>query len=439
MFTPSSIAFLKPVKTTDYAVVTIAELTNQIQAWASKQFTGRLDLKSDKTQDQEWSLYFYRGDLIWATSKVHPIGRWYRQLSWYCPKLVASQESNLSQLPDYDSLVELVRQEKIQREQLEAVVEGQIREILFDIVQWGEKLCYRSRARLVCREITTNSIDSTLFAIPADETWRHALKFWDAWQRAGLEDCSPNEAPVILNAEELQRETSQLVYRNLTTLADSHRTFRDLAVKLNRNLLLLTQPVMPLIRKGLMGLIEVEDFSGSGQPVTATNPKEKKYQSRLRDDSFSLVSRQAIAQAGKTLTLLPLQPTGSLVAYIDDSQIDRQTMSKILTESGYRCINIQDALQTLPILLEHKPDLIFLDLVMPIANGYEICAQIRRISAFKDTPVIILTSNDGILDRVRAKIVGSSGFLAKPITSEKVLNALKTHLRDLKPVQSDRK
>jgi chemotaxis family two-component system response regulator PixG len=114
-------------------------------------------------------------------------------------------------------------------------------------------------------------------------------------------------------------------------------------------------------------------------------------------------------------------------------------MSKILTESGYRCINIQDALQTLPILLEHKPDLIFLDLVMPIANGYEICAQIRRISAFKDTPVIILTSNDGILDRVRAKIVGSSGFLAKPITSEKVLNALKTHLRDLKPVQSDRK
>jgi CheY-like chemotaxis protein len=92
--------------------------------------------------------------------------------------------------------------------------------------------------------------------------------------------------------------------------------------------------------------------------------------------------------------------------------------------------------KALPILLEHKPDLIFLDLVMPIANGYEICAQIRRVSAFKDTPVIILTSNDGIVDRVRAKMVGSSGFLAKPIEPDKVLATLQRYLP--KPVQSQR-
>jgi two-component system, chemotaxis family, response regulator PixG len=87
-------------------------------------------------------------------------------------------------------------------------------------------------------------------------------------------------------------------------------------------------------------------------------------------------------------------------------------------------------------LLEHKPDLIFLDLVMPIANGYEICAQIRRVSAFKETPVIILTSNDGIVDRVRAKMVGSSGFLAKPIEQDRVLSVLQKYLPTLIPVQS---
>jgi chemotaxis family two-component system response regulator PixG len=103
-------------------------------------------------------------------------------------------------------------------------------------------------------------------------------------------------------------------------------------------------------------------------------------------------------------------------------------MSQILTEAGYRFINIQDPVKALPILLEHKPSLIFLDLIMPVANGYEICAQIRRISVFKDTPVIIVTSNDGIVDRVRAKMVGASGFLAKPIDSEKVLKVLHRHL-----------
>lgn len=65
---------------------------------------------------------------------------------------------------------------------------------------------------------------------------------------------------------------------------------------------------------------------------------------------------------------------------------------------------------------------------MPIANGYEICSQIRRVSALNHIPVIILTSNDGIVDRVRAKMVGSSGFLAKPIVTEKVLKILQKYL-----------
>jgi len=79
-------------------------------------------------------------------------------------------------------------------------------------------------------------------------------------------------------------------------------------------------------------------------------------------------------------------------------------------------------------LLESKPGLIFLDLVMPIASGYEICSQIRRMSAFKNTPVVILTGNDGIVDRVRAKVVGASDFLSKPVNAEKVLAIARQYL-----------
>lgn len=435
MFTPSSITFLKPLHLTNYIGVTIAELSNQMQECASEKFTGWLDLQSEKTQGQQWRLYFCQGSLVWATSRMHPIRRWYRQLSWQCPQLVISQELNPPQLlPNYDCLTKLVKQEKIRQQQLEAIVEGQITEIVFDIIQWGERLQYRSKDVLTYRKIPTNAIEIQLFTVSAERIWRHTLKFWEAWQRAGLEDCSPNQAPVILKTEELQKQTSQLVYRNLSALTDSNQTFRDLAAELNRNMLLLTQTLIPFIRKGLIGLTEVEDLSSSVKPFTVSRLKQESF-STYRGHSPLMLSKQAIREVQQSITSSLLQPTGPLVACIDDSQMDSQTMSRILTEAGYRCICSQDPVHALPVLLENKPDLIFLDLVMPIVNGYEICAQIRRISVFKDIPVIILTGNDGVVDRIRAKIVGSSGFLTKPINSEKVLKFLKMHLRDAKPIQ----
>ncbi|MEL7333291.1 MAG: response regulator, partial [Cyanobacteria bacterium J06560_2] len=121
------------------------------------------------------------------------------------------------------------------------------------------------------------------------------------------------------------------------------------------------------------------------------------------------------------------------VVYIDDSPADSRTMAQVVEGLGCRYTNIADPIQALPILLELNPDLIFLDLVMPVANGYEVCSQIRRISALKKTPVIIVTSNDGVADRVRARLVGASGFLGKPIRSEKVAKVLKKHVAGFRP------
>ena len=123
------------------------------------------------------------------------------------------------------------------------------------------------------------------------------------------------------------------------------------------------------------------------------------------------------------------QVTQAMVVYVDDSPADSQAMATIVQKAGYSYANISDSLQALPKLLELKPQIIFLDLVMPMANGYELCAQIRRISAFKETPIIIVTNNDGIADRVRAKVVGASGFFGKPIKEQRVLKVLKRYLR----------
>jgi two-component system, chemotaxis family, response regulator PixG len=79
--------------------------------------------------------------------------------------------------------------------------------------------------------------------------------------------------------------------------------------------------------------------------------------------------------------------------------------------------------------LEQKPDLIFLNLVMPITNGYELCSQIRRVSLFKETPIVILTGNDGIIDRFRVKMAGASDFISKPIEKDKIVSVIYKYLK----------
>ncbi|NEQ50040.1 MAG: response regulator, partial [Leptolyngbya sp. SIO3F4] len=95
---------------------------------------------------------------------------------------------------------------------------------------------------------------------------------------------------------------------------------------------------------------------------------------------------------------------------------------------GYQTHCIQDSLRAIAVLLSKKPALIFLDLVMPDTNGYELCSQLRRISCFKETPVVILTGNDGMIDRVRARMVGASAFLSKPIDPHQVLSVVERQL-----------
>lgn len=137
----------------------------------------------------------------------------------------------------------------------------------------------------------------------------------------------------------------------------------------------------------------------------------------------------------KPETVDPVQNTVSLekslssppVVHVDDNPTDSQVMAEILQNAGYSYVNIADPLQALPQLLELKPQIIFLDLIMPMANGYELCSQIRRITGFKKTPIVIVTNNNGIIDRLRSKFVGAYGFLHKPIREKRVLNMLKKY------------
>ena len=414
------ISSMKPPITT-CLIVNTDELAKQILACTSEKFTGRWDFEGSENQNR--SLYFSEG-LICGGSGIYPIRSWYRQLSRHCPQLMVNTtpDSLLTDPWTYDILAQKVKDRKISHEQITIVVESYITEILFDIIQELEQHRYPSGLRLSQSRIPQDIMNSALVGIPADLAWSETIKFWQAWQEAGLIDVSPNLGVRILKVEELKQKTSALVYENLIALADGNQTFRDLAVKLNRNLLLLTKPILPYIRQGLIGLTEIGDLSLTCPSPVTPKPNEEK--------------TQEVTEIGNTPLSLS-SSSSALVACIDDSPVDILIMNQILTQAGYQFINIQNQENALLTLLSQKPDLIFLDLMMPIANGYEICAQIRRVPFFKNTPVIIVTGKDGVVDRARAKMVGSSGFLTKPIDREKVMKVLQMYLSSSKSSQSE--
>ncbi|HEY9052014.1 MAG TPA: response regulator [Gammaproteobacteria bacterium] len=119
--------------------------------------------------------------------------------------------------------------------------------------------------------------------------------------------------------------------------------------------------------------------------------------------------------------------SGLKVMVIDDSKTIRRTAENLLKKEGCEVVTAVDGFEALAKIAEHKPDIIFVDIMMPRLDGYQTCALIKHNRIFKSTPVIMLSSKDSIFDRARGRIVGSEQYLTKPFTREDLLGAIKDH------------
>lgn len=113
------------------------------------------------------------------------------------------------------------------------------------------------------------------------------------------------------------------------------------------------------------------------------------------------------------------------VMIIDDSKTIRRTAETLLSKAGYEVITAEDGFEALAKVVDNHPDIIFMDIMMPRLDGYQTCALIKNNDAFKSTPVIMLSSKDGLFDRARGRIVGSDQYITKPFTKEELLGAIK--------------
>ncbi len=121
---------------------------------------------------------------------------------------------------------------------------------------------------------------------------------------------------------------------------------------------------------------------------------------------------------------------GVKVMVIDDSKTIRRTAETLLKKAGCEVVTAIDGFEALAKITDENPDLIFVDIMMPRLDGYQTCALIKKNPAYKDTPVILLTSKDGLFDRARGRIVGSDLYLTKPFTKDELLGAIREHLAE---------
>lgn len=379
---------------------TVKQQAKLFESLKQAKFSGHMVITN--SQDIVWGFYFYLGRIMYATGGLHPIRRWRRNLSAYCPQRLANFSEIQSELSDisveecrisweYTLLSLWIDQKKITKEQADSIAKANIIEVLFDTTQAIEVFCH---------VVKDNLLSTRLSLIDGEQMISESGKLWNAWQQAKIADRSPDLAPVIRQPDVLKQKTSAQVYQNLTQLLDGEKTLRDLSIRMKRDIVTVTCSLLPYIQLGLVQLVKVDDI-----PSPVSKPTANKLSSNIRSHR-------------------------TLIACIDDSPRIGQAMEKIVTAAGYQFVCEKDGLRAIAMLLSRKPDLIFLDLVMPNTNGYEICSQLRKLAYFRQTPVIILTGNDGIVDRVRAKMAGSTDFISKPVQEDIVVEMINQYLKE---------
>ena len=444
------------------------QLGEKLQAYRKQQFTGLAKVSGQN--QQQWYLYYILGRIVWTKSRTHSLRRWQRHFAIHSPVFFEKIEKPAAasyERWNYTALARLVKLKQFRRDHFSKMVIGCIREDIFDILYVGT-LQQQQTGQLLSYEAQKKQAAIVPFVmIQQALAWQEAQQDWLAWQSAGLTKVSPDWAPVITQVNALKEQTPKKTFQILTKFINGQNTFRDLAGIFRQPIIPLTKSLLPYISRRMMTVTELPDLVNHPSdgfhpellpPGSDNNDINPVANSPVGIDKVTLpvlpiAGREAIAKSKEQQVVIgrkiaqasaaiaqpgfnhsavrathKISKDAAQIVYIDDSPADSRTMGKIVEELGYKYNNIQDPLQALPILLELKPKLIFLDLVMPFANGYEVCAQIRRISTLEQTPIVIVTSNDGIADRVRAKVVGASGFLGKPIQQKKVAKVLQKYL-----------
>ncbi|MGF1588340.1 MAG: response regulator [Pleurocapsa sp.] len=390
------------------------------------QFQNAVDLKQSckiyvtTAEDDSWSFYFKKSYLIWASSSIHRFRRLYRLTNQICPEIncqdIRLREQEISELWEYLLIAVLLKRVQINIIQAKLIIQAIIQEVLFDCLIAGEQI---KQVKTIF-ETQANSMGailrSSLFKQPVTQIdYKKTIDRLESriidWQAVKLA-CSPNFAPVIKDINKLKQAVDPKAYQELCIYINGERTIRDLAIASQQDILDIARTFATHVKSKAIVMQQVGDRQLTNLYFT---PSDGKY------------AHQNNSQPREYIQELELP----LIIYVDDNPHTCQQVAQILNPVGYRIIPVNDAVKTLMVLLENKPNLIFLSAVMPDANGFELCAQIKKMPGFKNIPIVISRQQENMIDLVRAKMAGVSDFINQPIQSTELLTLAQKYTQSI--------
>ncbi|MCU0516654.1 MAG: response regulator [Oscillatoria sp. Prado101] len=369
-----------------------AKLATKLAALTQQRATGKLILAQGERQ---WQFFFRLGQLVYAIGGSHRVRRWNRGVCLFCPGFAADPNQLSSvHLWEYQFLHYGVTQEQLSLSQARGVIQSIVREVLFTML--GQPDLASRWLPSPRQPDSQKNLNLPLSSVEVKQLLQKTGETLQQWHAMGLSYISPDQAPVFKERPTAQTPVSSATFFGMKTLFNGQNTIWDIALERKQSVTGVSRILHHFLQHGLIEFREVPDVLS---PVI---------QLRLVANAVNLSA-----------------PT---IACIDDSAVVCHTLESILVPAGYQVLKIQEPLLQMPVLVKHKPDLIFLDLVMPDADGHALCAFLRQTSVFRNTPIIILTGHDGVVERLRSKFTGASDFLSKPPEAKKVLEIVQKYL-----------
>jgi two-component system, chemotaxis family, response regulator PixG len=383
--------------------VKFKDLITEFNQIKTDTFSGNLIVRVERVSS--WMLCFTAGRLASVSGGIDAIERWQRNLA------LASSEAPLLCRQDI-----LFNTNKLAHE-------CAVKEVLFDIIQFSQNRGDRLFYQLIPVNNNNNQIRSVLPLLELQSILTETIQDWQEWENRGLAGYAPSLVPVVNNTDQkISAVDDNPDLQSLISAIDGRKTLRSLAIYQQKKLIDVGESLSPLFTSGLITLSPIEPISAEGNLL---KPLRDTAARRLSPTTATSDLKSIAARSDLTVP----KKVGSLIACIDDSPIVYKSLEKIIVAHGHRSFDVQDPLKIIPSLIRNKPDLIFLDLVMPVTNGYEVCEQIRKTPSLTNVPIIILTGSDGLIDRVRTKFVGANGFLSKPIQAEAIVKTIDKYLK----------
>ncbi len=416
-----------------------------------------------------WSIYLDQGKVTYATNSIDPfdrLERHLRRLSQLIPDLNGETRSQLRLLfeadadqsigePDYQAICWLVSEQYLKVDQAAILILALVKEVMesFLLIQAGT---YKLGNKLnVLPEFCQLELQQILSACE---------QRLQQWKSLGPEISSPYQRPYFLFQTQNQRQQLSEIQKALPNWMKGF-SIRHLAVLSNQDELELAQNLYPYVLEGSVLLHEAdppfdrlpktfeqkvellpvgssiqtmaptakEAFKAIPVPIPTTNqgtasvkitptesapPAAKPVEPAISHASQGTAAKQPPLTAHKTYKIV----------CVDDSLTMLKEISYFLEDESFSVVTISNPIKALMGIIRSRPDLVLLDVNMAGIDGYELCRLLRNNSMFKKTPIVMVTGNKGLIDRVKAKMVGASGYLTKPFTRSELMKIVFSHL-----------